>query len=47
MGIPRPRPELGVELSGHEVRMIRHLDDLDQLLLAQIPETRKPFSPAL
>src|SRR6266849_10521969 len=37
MGIPRPRPELWVELSGHEVRMIRDFDDLDQLLLGPDP----------
>src|SRR5881628_2382749 len=31
--VPGPRPELGVELPGHEVRVLRNLDDLDELLL--------------
>src|SRR5262245_51365209 len=37
MRLPRPRPELGVELAGDEVRMLRDLDDLDQLLLGPDP----------
>src|SRR4029453_1650780 len=32
MGIPWPRPELGVELPGHEPRVIGQLDDLHQPL---------------
>src|SRR5207245_11759650 len=31
--VPGPRAELGVELPGHEVRVLRNLDDLDELLL--------------
>src|SRR6266403_2244430 len=38
MRLPRPRPELGVELAGHEVGMILDLDDLDELFLR--PQTR-------
>src|SRR5262249_41986149 len=38
MRIPRARPELWVELAGHEIRMIVDLDDLDELLLP--PEAR-------
>src|SRR5207302_291805 len=33
MGLPRPRAELGMELTGDEVGVLRDLDDLDQLLL--------------
>src|SRR5207244_6932856 len=37
--VPRPRPKLRVELSGHEVRVIGDFDDLDQLLLG--PDARE------
>src|SRR5919106_5666000 len=42
VGIPRARAELGVELTGHEVGMVRQLDDLDQLLLGPDPGDREP-----
>src|SRR5205814_10210104 len=32
MRIPRARPELRVELAGHEIRVVLDLDDLDELL---------------
>src|SRR5262252_477713 len=33
MRLPGPRAEFGMELAGYEVRVLRDLDDLDQLLL--------------
>jgi len=37
MRIPRAGPELGMELARHEERVLRDLDDLDQLLLGPDP----------
>src|SRR2546422_5363377 len=41
--IPGPRAELGVELPGHEVRVLGNLDDLDELLLGPNPRDAEPM----
>ena len=40
--VPRPRAKLGVELPGDEVRVLRDLDDLDELLLRPDPRDPEP-----
>ena len=42
VSITRRRSKLRVELAGHKPRMVRHFDDLDQLIIPERPATRRP-----
>src|SRR5438093_8654597 len=45
--VPGPRAELGGELPGHEVRVLRNLDDLDEMLLRPDARHAEPVLPGL